>query len=96
MPGGLPPGEVGKEISEHRARVEEASPAEPTGRDRLIAIVGALLLAATASPGKPRPAGLVITTVKPFSPANCRAGEPVLSPPALSRRSCRHLPAGIG
>ena len=49
MPEGLSPGEVGKEISEHRARAaEKGSAGEATGRDRLITIVEALLLAVVA------------------------------------------------
>jgi hypothetical protein len=49
VPEGLSPGEVGKEISEHRARAaEKGSAGEATGRDRLITIVEALLLAVVA------------------------------------------------
>jgi hypothetical protein len=55
MPEGLSPGEVGKEISEHRARVEEAAEEEKdkgagelTGRDRIMTIIEALLLAVVA------------------------------------------------
>jgi hypothetical protein len=49
----LSPGEVGKEISEHRARTAEVEEkqgpaAEAKGRDRLITIVEALLLAVVA------------------------------------------------
>lgn len=55
MPEGLSPSEVGKEITEHRKQVAEkveeranGSAAEPKGRDRLITIVEALLLAVVA------------------------------------------------
>ena len=53
MPEGLSPGEVGKEISEHRAHAEEekkkeGSAAEATGRDRVITIIEAVLLAVVA------------------------------------------------
>jgi len=56
MPEGLSPGEVGKEISEHRARAAEeeaqqqgpGSVAEATGRDRVMTIIEALLLAVVA------------------------------------------------
>ena len=48
MPEGLSPGEVGKEISEHRAKAAEGPPAEAKGRDRWITIVEALLLAVVA------------------------------------------------
>ena len=55
MPEGLSPSEVGKEISEHRARVaeeqehkERGSAAEANGHDRLITIVEAILLAVVA------------------------------------------------
>jgi len=57
VPEGLSPSEVGKEISEHRERVAEqeeeqehgrAPAAEAKGRDRLITIVEALLLAIVA------------------------------------------------
>jgi hypothetical protein len=49
VPEGLPPSEVGKEIAEHRARAAEKGPAaEHTGRDRLITIVEATLLAVVA------------------------------------------------
>jgi len=53
MPEGLSPGEVGKEISEHRAHAEEeeekeGSGAEATGRDRVITIIEAVLLAVVA------------------------------------------------
>jgi len=53
VPEGLSPGEVGKEISEHRARAAEVEEkqgpaAEAKGRDRLITIVEALLLAVVA------------------------------------------------
>src|SRR5208283_4250984 len=52
MPEGLSPGEVGKEISEHRAHAEEekeeGSAAEATGRDRVLTIIEAVLLAVVA------------------------------------------------
>ena len=52
MPEGLSPGEVGKEISQHRAEVEkeekEGSAAEAQGRDRVITIIEAILLAVVA------------------------------------------------
>ena len=48
MPEGLSPSEVGKEIAEHRARAEKGPAAEATGRDRLITIVEAVLLAVVA------------------------------------------------
>ena len=52
MPEGLSPGEVGKEISEHRAHAEkeekEGSPAEAKGRDRVVTIIEAVLLAVVA------------------------------------------------
>ena len=49
MPEGLSPGEVGKEIAEHQARAAENGPAaESTGRNRLITIVEAFLLAVVA------------------------------------------------
>jgi len=54
VPEGLSPGEVGKEISEHRALAEEhedkerGSAAEAKGHDRLITIVEAVLLAVVA------------------------------------------------
>ena len=56
MPEGLSPSEVGKEISEHRARVaeqeeeteEKGSGAEAKGRDRLVTIIEAVLLAVVA------------------------------------------------
>jgi len=54
VPEGLSPSEVGKEISEHRARVAEQEeekkrpPAEAKGHDRLITIIEALLLAVVA------------------------------------------------
>src|SRR5208282_205033 len=51
MPEGLSPGEVGKEISEHRAHAEEekgSSGAEAKGRDRVITIIEAVLLAVVA------------------------------------------------
>lgn len=51
MPEGLSPGEVGKEISEHRAHVqkeEKERPAEATGRDRVMTIIEAVLLAVVA------------------------------------------------
>ena len=43
-----PPGEVGKEISEHRAHTldeKDSSGAEANGRDRVMSIIGAVLLA---------------------------------------------------
>jgi hypothetical protein len=46
-----PPGEVGKEISEHRAHrldEKEGSGAEAKGRDRVICIIEAVLLAVVA------------------------------------------------
>ena len=54
MPEGLSPGEVGKEISEHRAHAaeeeeEEKGPAaEAKGRDRVLTIIEAVLLAVVA------------------------------------------------
>jgi hypothetical protein len=51
MPEGLSPGEVGKEISEHRAHAleeEEGSGAEAKGRDRVLIIIEAVLLAVVA------------------------------------------------
>jgi hypothetical protein len=52
MPEGLSPGEVGKEISEHRERAEEkqkeGGSAEAKGRERWLTIVEALLLATVA------------------------------------------------
>ncbi len=52
MPEGLSPGEVGKEISEHRAHEEEEKEkegsAEAKGRDRVITIIEAVLLAVVA------------------------------------------------
>jgi hypothetical protein len=53
VPEGLSPSEVGKEIAEHRARVAEAaekegSATEAKGRDRVITIIEALLLAVVA------------------------------------------------
>jgi hypothetical protein len=49
VPEGLSPSEVSKEIAELRARAAEKSPAgESTGRDRLITIVEAFLLAVVA------------------------------------------------
>ena len=49
MPEGLSPSEVGKEIAEHRTRAADNGPAaERTGRDRLITIVEATLLAVVA------------------------------------------------
>jgi hypothetical protein len=46
MPEGLSPGEVGKEISEHRAHAEkeeqEGPAAEARGRDRVITIIEAV------------------------------------------------------
>ena len=54
MPEGLSPSEVGKEISELRARVAEqeeekkGAAAEAKGRDRLITIIEAILLAVVA------------------------------------------------
>ena len=51
MPEGLSPGEVGKEISEHRAHTleeKESSGAEAKGRDRALTIIEAVLLAVVA------------------------------------------------
>jgi hypothetical protein len=52
VPEGLSPGEVGKEISEHRARAAEAAEkegaAERHGRDRVITVIEAFLLAVVA------------------------------------------------
>jgi hypothetical protein len=53
MPEGLSPGEVGKEISQHRAEAEKeekegGSAAEAKGRDRVITIIEAVLLAVVA------------------------------------------------
>lgn len=54
MPEGLSPGEVGKEISEHRAHAEEEEEkekgpgAEAKGRDRVLTIIEAVLLAVVA------------------------------------------------
>ncbi len=51
MPEGLSPGEVGKEISEHRAHAEEEKEgpaAEAKGRDRVMTIIEAVLLAVVA------------------------------------------------
>src|SRR5271167_1190655 len=53
MPEGLSPGEVGKEISEHRAHAEEDEEeegpgAEAKGRDRVLTIIEAVLLAVVA------------------------------------------------
>ena len=54
MPEGLSPSEVGKEIAEHRKKSAEkqeetnGSAAEPKGRDRVITIVEAVLLAVVA------------------------------------------------
>lgn len=52
MPEGLSPGEVGKEISQHRAEAEkekkEGSAAEDQGRDRVLTIIEAVLLAVVA------------------------------------------------
>ncbi len=52
MPEGLSPGEVGKEISEHRAHAEEEKQegpaAEAKGQDRVITIIEAVLLAVVA------------------------------------------------
>jgi len=57
MPEGLSPSEVGKEISEHQARAKEEAEenekardaaGEATGRDRVMTIVEALLLAVVA------------------------------------------------
>jgi len=49
MPEGLSPGEVGREISEHRAHAEEEdSGAEAKGRDRVMIIIEAVLLAVVA------------------------------------------------
>ena len=53
MPEGLSPGEVGKEISEHRAHAleeaeKEGHAPEAKGRDRVMTIIEALLLAVVA------------------------------------------------
>ena len=52
MPEGLSPSEVGKEIAEHHKKAEEekeeGSAAEAKGRDRVITIIEALLLAIVA------------------------------------------------
>lgn len=52
MPEGLSPGEVGKEISQHRAEAEkeekEGSAAEDQGRDRVLTIIEAVRLAVVA------------------------------------------------
>ena len=51
MPEGLSPSEVGKEIAEHRKKAEEQEQgpaAEAKGRDRVITIIEALLLAVVA------------------------------------------------
>ena len=53
MPEGLSPGEVGKEISEHRAHAleeeeKDGSGAEAKGRDRVMTIIEAVLLAVVA------------------------------------------------
>lgn len=52
MPEGLSPGEVGKEISEHRAHAaeeeKEGPAAEAKGRDRVMTIIEAVLLAVVA------------------------------------------------
>ena len=49
MPEGLSPSEVGKEIAEHRTRAAgKGRAAESAGRDRLISIVEAFLLAVVA------------------------------------------------
>ena len=51
MPEGLSPSEVGKEIAEHRKKAEEQEQgpaAEAKGRDRVITIIEALLLAIVA------------------------------------------------
>ena len=49
MPEGLSPSEVGKEIAEHRTRAAKNGPtAESTGRDQLITIIEATLLAVVA------------------------------------------------
>ena len=52
MPEGLSPSEVGKEIAEHRERAaeqeEKGGAAEAKGRDRLITIIEAVLLAVVA------------------------------------------------
>jgi len=61
MPEGLPPSEIGKEIAEHRARAareehkehgeneEKGAAAEGTGRDRVITVIEAILLAVVAA-----------------------------------------------
>jgi hypothetical protein len=46
--GGLSPGEVGKEIAEHNHHSQHHSSDEATGRDRVLTIVEALLLAVVA------------------------------------------------
>jgi len=51
MPEGLSPGEVGKEISQHRAHTleeKEGSGGEAKGRDRVMTIIEAVLLAVVA------------------------------------------------
>jgi len=51
VPEGLSPSEVGKEIAEHRKKAEEQEQgpaAEAKGRDRVITIIEALLLAVVA------------------------------------------------
>jgi hypothetical protein len=49
VPEGLSPSEIGKEIAEHRVRAADNGPAaESTGRDRVITIVEAFLLAVVA------------------------------------------------
>jgi hypothetical protein len=49
VPEGLSPSEVGKELSEHRERAAEGSAGtEATGRDRVVTIIEALLLAVVA------------------------------------------------
>jgi hypothetical protein len=48
MPEGLPPSEVGKEISRHRDESVVGSTAEAKGRDRVMTIIEAVLLAVVA------------------------------------------------
>ena len=48
MPEGLSPSEVGREIAEHRTRAAGGRAAESTGRDRVITIIEAILLAVVA------------------------------------------------
>ena len=58
MPEGLSPSEVGKEISEHRAHVQEqekeqGSAVEAKGRDRVMTIIEAVLLGGGGHPSPP-------------------------------------------